>query len=321
VLLAGLGDYYRVMHATSPYGTYVAQLPADSGTPELTDDRLTGAQVMSMIDTLGTEVRGELFRTTDWRNGIFINNAAAGNWAAWGEFQIAALSKTYQLKRAIGQTGANVEALLDDAVYAAENFYGKEGWHYATPGTDNVRTKERTNYIQGWNAFYHTNSDQSGYYNSSIVHGLAELAEAYAISGRPNAAAKSELYLDYMKTAATWWIGNNNMKLDVYDGQSPVAGTLRGRGASFDGIAHGNGQPWFNRGSGGESNIEGLRTMIVVKDALARHNRPTTFAFEVGPNVSQPPSVIISSFDVNAPAARDGLVRGRVDDGHVRQVH
>ena len=307
VLLAGLTDYYRVMHATSPYGTYAPQLPADSGTAELTDDRLTGAQVMSMIDTLGTEIRGELFRTTDWRNGIFINNAASGNWSAWGEFQIAGLSKAYQLKRAIGQSGAAVDALLNDAVYAAENFYGKAGWHYAEPGADNVRTKERTNLIQSWNALYHTNSDQSGYYNSSIVHGLAELAEAYAVSGRPDAAAKRDLYLDYMKTAATWWVGNNNMKLDVYDGQTGVAGTLRGRGASFDGIAHGNGQPWFNRGSGGESNIEGLRTMIVAKDAMARHNRPTTFAFEVGPNVHAPgaaPSVTSSSFNVNARAVR-----------------
>ncbi len=302
VLLAGLTDYYRVMHGTTPYEPYAPRLPADSGTAETTDDRLSSAQVMSMIDTLATDIRGELLRTSDWRNGIFISNTA-GNWAAWGEFQIAGLSKAYQLKRALGQSGAAVDALLNDAVYAAENFYGKSGWHYAEPGVDNVRTKERTNLIQGWNALYHTNSDQSGYYNSSIVHGLAELAEAYAVSGRPDAAAKSALYLDYMKTAATWWVGNNNMKLDVYDGQAPVAGTLRGRGASFDGIGHGNGVPWFNRGSGGESNIEGLRTMIVVKDMLERHNRPTTFSFETGPNpqaASQAPSVTLSSFDVNA---------------------
>jgi hypothetical protein len=303
VLLAGLVDYYRVMHMTSPYGPYTPQLPANSNTPETIDDRLTGSQIMTMIDTLATDVRGELLRTSDWRNGIFISNTA-GNWAAWGEFQIAGLSKAYQLKRALGQSGAIVEALLDDAVYAAENFYGKEGWHYAAPGVDNVRTKERTNLIQGWNALYHTNSDQSGYYNSSIVHGLAELAEAYAISGRPDAVAKRDLYLDYMKTAATWWIGNNNMRLDVYDGQDPVAGTTRGRGASFDGIAHGNGQPWFNRNSGGESNIEGLRTMVVVKDVLERYDRPTTFAFEVGPNVSLAPTVTSESFDVNARAVR-----------------
>src|SRR4051812_19092044 len=286
VILGGLVDYYRAMFTTSPYGVYTPRLPADSGTAETTDDRLSSAQLMTMIDSMAGEVRGELFRSDDWRNGIFINNSAAGNWAAWGEFQIAALSKTYELKRAIGQTGASVEALLDDAVYAAENFYGKQGWHYADPGTDNVRTKERTNYIQGWSAFTQANSDQSGYYNSSIVIGLGELAEAYAISGRADAATRSNLYLDYMKTAATWWIGNNNMKQDMYDGQSPVAGTTRGRGASFDGIAHGNGFPNFNRNSGGESNVEGLRTMIVAKDELARHQRPTSFAFEVGANPS-----------------------------------
>ena len=307
VLVAGLADYYTAMYATTPWGNYTPQLPVNSGTPETSDDRLTSAQVMSMIDTLTTDIRGELFRTSDWRNGIFINNSAAGNWAAWGEFQIAGLSKAYQLKRALGQTGAAVEALLNDAVYAAENFYGKEGWHYAAPGVDNVRTKERTNLIQGWSALYHTNSDQSGYYNSSIVHGLAELAEAYAVSGRPDAAAKRDLYLDYMKTAATWWIGNNNMRTDMYDGQGPVEGTTRGRGASFDGIAHGNGHPWFNRNSGGESNIEGLRTMIVVKDMLERHGVPTTFAFEVGPNpdpANLSPTVLSANFDVNARAVR-----------------
>lgn len=307
VLLAGLCDYYRVMYATSPYGPYSPRLPADSGTAETTDDRLSSSQVMSMIDTLSTEIRGELFRTGDWRNGIFINNPAAGNWAAWGEFQIAALAKDYQLKHAIGQSGASVDALLDDATYAADNFYGKEGWHYAAPGTDNVRTKERINYIQGWQAYYHTNSDQSPYYNSSIVLGLAELAEAYAVSGRPDALTKRDLYLDYMKTAATWWIGNNNMKLDEYDGQSPVSGTTRGRGASFDGIAHGNGFPTFNRNSGGESNVEGLRTMIVVKDELARYQKPTTFAFETGPNPypsSQAPTVTLAAFDASAHVLR-----------------
>src|SRR4029079_15016987 len=144
------------------------------------------------------------------------------------------LSKAYELKRAIGQSGAAVDALLDDTVYAAENFYGKEGGHYAAPGVDNVRTKERTNYIQGWNAFYHTNSDQSPYYNSSIVLGLAELAEAFAVSGRADAAAKRDLYLNDMQTAASWWVGNNTMLLDEYDGQAPVAGTTRRRGASFD---------------------------------------------------------------------------------------
>jgi hypothetical protein len=307
VLLAGLSDYYRAMFTVSPYGVYTPRLPADSGTAETTDDQLNSTQVMSMIDTLTGEIRGELFRTSDWRNGIFINNSAAGNWAAWGEFQIAALAKAYRLKRAIGQTGAAVEALLDDAVYAAENFYGKEGWHYSAPGTDNVRTKERTNYIQAWSAFYHTNSDQSGYYNSSIVIGLAELAEAYGGSGRPDAAAKRDLYLDYMKTAATWWIGNNNTRLDVYDGQGPVAGTTRGRGANFDGIAHGNGDPFFNRNSGAESNVEGLRTIIVTKDLLARYGRPTSYTFEAGPNplpAGDAPFVIGTSFDVNERAVR-----------------
>src|SRR5213596_3146739 len=104
------------MYTTTPYGTYTPRLPIDSGTPlETTDDRLTAGAVMTMIDSMSSEVRGELFRTSDWRNGIFINNSAAGNWAAWGEFQIAALAKAYATKRAIGVTGAAVDALLTDA--------------------------------------------------------------------------------------------------------------------------------------------------------------------------------------------------------------
>ena len=53
----------------------------------------------------------------------------------------------YTAHRAIN-TGASptdpaVSSLLDYAAYAADNFYGIEAYHYAAPGTNNVRTKER----------------------------------------------------------------------------------------------------------------------------------------------------------------------------------
>ena len=89
--------------------------------------------------------------------------------------QIYALARDYRLKINLGQNPADpaVASLLDYAAYAADNFYGIEAYHYAAPGTDNVRTKERINTISGWSAQYQTNSTQIAYYQSSIVAGLA----------------------------------------------------------------------------------------------------------------------------------------------------
>src|SRR5438046_7891970 len=98
------------------------------------------------------------FRSADWRNGIFIDDSGGGNWDAWGQLQIYALARTYRMKINIGQspTDPAVSSLLDYAAYGADNFYGIEAYHYAAPGTNNVRTKERIDTISGWSAKYHT---------------------------------------------------------------------------------------------------------------------------------------------------------------------
>ena len=60
-----------------------------------TDDRLGRTAIMSMIDTLATEIRGEWFSTADWQNAILIHNSTAGNWYSPGKFQIAAMSTDF----------------------------------------------------------------------------------------------------------------------------------------------------------------------------------------------------------------------------------
>ena len=39
---------------------------------------------MGMIDTLAGTIKSKQFRSADWRNGIFIDDAGGGNWDAWG---------------------------------------------------------------------------------------------------------------------------------------------------------------------------------------------------------------------------------------------
>ena len=93
-----------------------------------------------MIDGLSSRIKSTQYRTTDWRNGIFIDDLAGGNWDGWGQMQIYALARDYRLKIDLGQNPADpaVASLLDYAAYGADNFYGIEAYHYAAPGTDNV---------------------------------------------------------------------------------------------------------------------------------------------------------------------------------------
>ena len=64
---------------------------------------------------------------------------------------------------------ASVASLLDYAAYAADNFYGIEAYHYAVPGANNARTKERITSISGWSAQYHTNSAQIAYHLENVT--------------------------------------------------------------------------------------------------------------------------------------------------------
>jgi hypothetical protein len=303
ILLVGLCDYDQLFYGTTDYGTYTPNLAADSNTPETGDDRVSHADITTMIDSLSLRIKATQYRTTDWRNGIFIDDLVGGNWDAWGQMQIYALARTYRLKINLGQNPADpaVASLLDYAAYGADNFYGIEAYHYAAPGTNNVRTKERINTISGWSAQYHTNSNQIAYYQSSIVAGLRELARAYEVSDRADKAARMSTYLNDMKSVASWFIGNNTSLLDMYDGATTLAGTFRGRGTVFDGIGVSNGIPNINRNSGGESQDEGLWAMILAKDAIAHYGLDPTFTFETGASTAAAPIVSSSSFDFNAP--------------------
>ncbi|MBC8107087.1 MAG: hypothetical protein H7Z14_10895, partial [Anaerolineae bacterium] len=299
-VLVGLVDYYRVMYGTSEYGAYVSPLPTNSNTAETSDDRPVQTTVMSMIDTLATTMKSKQFRSADWRNGIFIDDANGGNWDAWGQLGIYALARTYSMKINIGANpaDASVASLLDYAAYAADSFYGVEAYHYAVPGANNVRTKERITGISGWSALYHTNSAQIAYHNSSIVLGLEELARAYLVSDRADKVTRAATYLEGMKSVASWFVGNNTSLLDYYDGTAPMAGTNRGRGVTFDGLSPGASS---NRNGGGESQAEGLWAIIHAKAAIAAFNLSSTFSYEQGTTAAARPTVTASRFAFDAP--------------------
>jgi|GEM_PF-4613810 len=299
-ILSGLTDYYQLLYGTTEYGTYSPLLPANANTAETTDDRPLQADVLTMIDQLATEIQSTQYRTSDWRNGIFIEDAGSGYWDAWGQLQIHALSRTYQMKISTGADPANpaVSSLLDYAAYAADNFYGVEAYHYAVPGTSNVRTKERITGISGWGASYHTNSDQIAYHNSTMVLGLRNLAKAFEVSDRADKTARMATYLNGMKSVASWFIGNNTALIDMYDGASQVSGTFRGMGTFFDGI--GGGTPSVNRNAGGESQAEGLWAIIHAKAAIEEYALSSTFTFETGTSGVAAPTVTSSVYDFDA---------------------
>ncbi|MFC3801853.1 hypothetical protein [Cohnella sp. GCM10012308] len=278
-LLIAFTDYYRLLYGTTDYGTYTPVLPANSNTTATYDDRPSQSTLYAQIDVLLNSITAKQLHTTDWRNGIFVDDATAGNWYAWGELQIYALSNVYAMKRSIGQTPAQLNGLLDIITYSADNFYGLEAYHYIDGVNNFSRTKERITQIVGWNAQFHTNSGQFAYQNSSLVVGLKALAEAYYLSGRSDAAAKRTQYLEYAKRVATWFIGNNNALADMYDG-APGTGTYKGQGAVFDGITVNGGVPTVNRGAGGESSAEGLWAMIHIKKAISQYGLSSSFSFD-----------------------------------------
>lgn len=302
-ILVGLDDFYRVMYGTTDYGTYTPQLAADSNTPELTDDRPSATAVMSTIDTLAISLKAKQIRTSDWKNGIFADDGTGNSWDAWGQLQIYALSHTYRLKISIGANPADfaVSSLLDYAAYGADNFYGIEAYHYAAPGTNNVRTKERITSIISGGAHYHTNSTQIAYHNSSIVLGLEELARAYADSDRADKVVRTATYLQDMISVASWFIGNNTSLLDMYDGTSPMAGTNRGRGTTFDGISPSGSTYTINRNGGGESQDEGLWAMIHAKKAIADFGLSSTFSYEQGTAIAAQPTVTAAQYQYDFP--------------------
>jgi len=276
--LIALSEYYFAVYGTPAYGRYELQLPDDSNTSTVFDDKTTQSDIYIMMDAAQVKIQNTQFRSNDWRDGIFIDNAVTGDWNAWGELQIYALSKIYKLKRNIGQTPTQLNGLLDIITYSADRFYGTQAYHYADSTNNYSRTKERITSISGWAAKFHTNDDQFNYQNSSIAVGLKELAEAYYMSQRSDIYAKRLQYLNYSKIVASWFIGNNNVQTEIYDGTAGN-GSFDGRGAVFDGIKIINSIPVRKNDAGAESSAEGLWTMIVVKKAISDYGLSTTFSF------------------------------------------
>jgi hypothetical protein len=274
--LIGLSEYYRILHVGAGHGTYTPTAVAVdgySGTP-------SSSAVYAKMDQAINRITATQFRTTDWRDGIFIDNATAGDWQAWGQVQILALAKSYRLKRDMGQPAAALDGMLDIVCYSADRFYGLQAYHYADTVNGFARTRERITSITGWAAKFHTNDTQSVYQDSSIVVGLVELGEAYGQSGRTDAATRKAQYLQSAKIVGTWFIGNNSVLLPMYAGASGPA-AYDGCGAVFDEIRADTPTPYRKTDAGGESTAEGLWALAVIKDAIQRHSLGTTFTFTV----------------------------------------
>lgn len=280
--LVGLCEYFRAIWIGGGWGTYTPQLPQTGsnagGTASPYDDPTPQSVIYSKIDEGINAITARQFTSTDWRNGIFVDNATTGDWQAWGQLQIYALSKAYRLKRDIGQSAAVLDGFLDIISYSADTFYGNEAYHYRDASNNYARTKERITAISGWAAQFHTNSSQSVYQDSSIVAGLLELAMAWDQSARSNKAAKKAEYLSYAKIVGTWFIGNNSALLPMYAANSGPQ-PFDGRGAVLDEINVTSGVPVRKGDAGGESTAEGLWAMILIKKAISQHSLGNTFSF------------------------------------------
>lgn len=285
--LAGLTDYYQLVYGstTNPgalsYGQYAFNLPVNSNTVTAFDDRKTQNAIYVMMDALQTRISSKQFISGDWRNGIFIDDAVSGNWGAWGELEIYALSKLYKLKRNGGQTPAQLDSLLNIITYSADTYYANQAYHYNDAINNYGRTKERITGIIGWAAQFHTNSEQIAYAQSSIAVGLKELAEAYYLSNRADITTRRASYLEYAKRVASWFIGNNNLQVDIYDAVAGV-GTYKGQGAVFDGIKYDSvsGTVVKKNDTGAESQAEALWTLITIKKAISQYGLSPSFSFD-----------------------------------------
>lgn len=280
--LSALAEYAQLRDASGGdgYGRYAPRLPANSNTPETTDDAIAPAQLQSTIDTLAARIRSKLLKTSDYRNGLFADDPA--NWQSWGELQIYALARTYRMKLALGQSPASVAGLLDDATYAADEFYGKAGWHYKDEAAANLaNTDQRTLSIVNGVRVTQTGAAQIAYGQSSVMLGLEELARAWGLSGRADSAGRSADYLEYMRRVGSWFIGNNSQLSVMYDA-APTLGAFSGVGAAFDGLGFGSppSSNRVNRNSGAEPNIETLDVWIHLRYAIAANGLATTLTFD-----------------------------------------
>ena len=262
--LSALVDYAQLTGAPNGlgFGRYASRLNANSNMFETTDDRPSATTVQSMIDTVAAKIQSKLLKTNDYRNGMFADDPSGANWEAWGELQIDALARTYQMKIAMGSSPSSVASLLDDASYAGDEFYGKAGWHYKDEAASNLaNTDQRTVRIVNGVRYTEANADQIAYGQSSIMLGLESLADAWSVSGRAGSANRAADYREYMRRVGSWFIGNNAQRVVMYDSKPNGTGAkYSGIGAAFDGLSYGSpaSSSRVNRNSGAESNIEAL---------------------------------------------------------------
>ena len=283
MFVIGYVETYRALYVGGAWGPYTPLLPqtgaSAGGSTSGLDDPVAQSTIYAKIDEGTNRVVSKQFHSSDWRNGIFIDDSTAGEWQAWGQHQLYALSKAYRLKRDMGQSATALDGLLDIITYSADTFYGDQGYHYKDATGNYSRTKERITAISGWSASFHTNSAQSVYQDSPIVGGLLELAGAWEQSTRSDKVTRAADYRRYAKIVATWFIGNNTALLPMYAGNTG-AGAYEGRGAVLDLIDVNAGVPYRKGDAGGESTAEGLWAMILIKNAISVYSLGSTFSFD-----------------------------------------
>lgn len=283
MFLIGYVEVFRALYVGGGWGVYTPLLPqtggSAGGSTSGLDDPVPQSTIYSKIDEGINRVVSKQYRTSDWRNGIFIDDAVAGEWQAWGQHQIYALSKAYRLKRDMGQPANALDGMLDIITYSADTFYGDQAYHYKDSTGNYVRTKERIPSISGWAARFHTNAQQSVYQDAPMVGGLLELAGAWEQSTRADKVTRAADYRRFAKIVATWFLGNNSALLPMYTGKTGT-GAFEGRGAVLDSIELSGSTPYRKGDAGGESTAEGLWAMIIIKHAIATYGLGSTFSFD-----------------------------------------
>lgn len=294
--LAGLSEYFRIRWIGAGHGTFTSLATTTNGYDAPPAQSAVYAKIDQAINrVVATQFQGN---ESDWRNGIFIDDATSGNWQAWGQLQIYSLAKAYRLKRDLGQSDSALGGFLDTISYSADNFYGLQGYHYADTAGNNRRTRERIPSIAGWAAKFHTNDTQIVYHNSPIVAGLIELAQAWEQSGRATAIARRDAYLEQARAVASWFLGNNSLVDNPPNTLWPMwaakvsdsATTPGGSGAFLDAIdvhqvsiggACTTSTPTRKADAGGETSAEGLWAMVLIKDAIATYGLSPTYSFDL----------------------------------------
>lgn len=205
--LIGYVETYRALYVGDSWGVYSPLLPqtgaSAGGSTSSLDDPVAQPTIYVKIDEGINRVVSKQFHSGDWRNGIFIDDSTAGDWQAWGQHQIYALSKAYRLKRDMRQAASALDSFLDIITYSADTFYGDQGYHYKDSTGSYGRTNERITAISGWAESFQTNSAQSVDQDSRIVGGLIERAGAWEQSTRVDKVPRVAEYRCFAKIVAT----------------------------------------------------------------------------------------------------------------------